>query len=255
MRLAGRKIPGWKVRGGRNQLNGTITPVSPGNEFVVFSHLLVIRQPVECNTRAKGDTKLDGSQNGSFGSALRNVQNVAGLELQVFGLTVQDFLQIELHFVLLSLGVLSNDYSMVRLRGSRKTAGQRENFQGIQLLAVIGENKSPWPGNGSQNIHDACVWNRHNVARLQLDIVLDVARLHQLIQINSDSVRSDGRLRSAQLVDGVFRWTVRWRQRRRLRGLFPRVRNIRWRRRDFGFWTGSLSLDRARFGWPSRGRF
>src|SRR5690242_10264804 len=162
MRLAGRKIPGWKVRGGRNQLNGTIHPVSPGNEFIVFSHLLVIRQPVECNTRAKGDTKLDGSQNGLFGSALGNVKNVTGLELQVFGLAVQDFLQIELHFVLLSLGILSSDDGVVRLRGSRKTASQGENLQGIQLLAVIGENKSARPGNCSQNIHDAGMWNRHD---------------------------------------------------------------------------------------------
>ena len=39
-----------------------------------------------------------GPQNGLLGSAFRNIQNVAGLKLHIFGFAIQDFLQVELHF-------------------------------------------------------------------------------------------------------------------------------------------------------------
>ena len=72
------------------------------NEFVVFRHFLVVGHTIKRDGCAEGEGKLNRSQNGLLGSALRNVQNVAGQQLQILGLTVLNFLQIEGDFVLLT---------------------------------------------------------------------------------------------------------------------------------------------------------
>jgi hypothetical protein len=56
-----------------------------------------------------------------FGGALGDVENVAGLQADVFSLKLHDFFQIDFHFVLLAIAIVADDNSVIGFGGVIET--------------------------------------------------------------------------------------------------------------------------------------
>src|SRR5690242_16591496 len=104
-------------------------PFSRGTRLLFSSAIfLAIRQPVQSHAGAKREPKFHRAEQRLLRSALRHVQNVARLKLQVLRLAIEHFFQIDWHFMLLPRVVLADDHSFVGFCSSRQAARQRKNL-------------------------------------------------------------------------------------------------------------------------------
>src|SRR5690242_12950201 len=90
--------------------------------------------------------------------------------------------------MLLSLAVFTDDDGVVGLCCFCQTASQSKNFQGGQLRTVVSQNIAAGSIDRPENVNNASVRDGDNISRLQRDVVLGVARLHQIVQIDGDGV-------------------------------------------------------------------
>ena len=90
--------------------------------------------------------------------------------------------------MLLTIGIAANNYSMVGFRGALETAGEREQFQSGELAAIIGDNKTAWPGNGPESVDDAGMGYGDDIPGFENNIARSVARLEDTRQIDGNRV-------------------------------------------------------------------
>src|SRR5215467_16286310 len=109
----------------------TFEPFSRGTRLLFSSVIfLAIRQPVQRYARADREANFDCPEHSLLRTALRHVQNVARLKLQILSLAIEHFLQIDGDFMLLSRVVLADDDGFIGLGCPREAPCQRKNLQG-----------------------------------------------------------------------------------------------------------------------------
>ena len=156
MRLARRKIPVGQARGWRENFNGSIGTISTRNDFVIVGHNSSNRA-VNDYAASDGDAQLCNPNKSLLGHTLGDVENIAGLQANVFGLKLHDFAQVDFHFVLLAVSIVADDDCSIGLRGTVEATSKRKHLEGSELPAIIGNNKAAWPGNCAERVHDAGV--------------------------------------------------------------------------------------------------
>src|SRR5437762_7607344 len=97
MRLARGKIERHEARLGTDELNRSVGTVFSRDESVIVSHSTSITLPDAKYGDSRADTKTNfrRSDERSFGPALRNVQDVASLELHVLGFLLENFAEVQ----------------------------------------------------------------------------------------------------------------------------------------------------------------
>src|SRR5207245_3015113 len=95
--------------------------------------------------------------------AVRHVQNVAGLKLNVFRLAFHHFLEINVNLVLLSLSVLPNDDRMIAFRSGVQTPGESQHFQSSHLPAVIRQDETSGPRYRSEDLDNSRVGDGNDI--------------------------------------------------------------------------------------------
>ncbi len=125
--------------------------------------------------------KATAAEHYLFGPATRNVEYVAGMHLQVFGFTIENFLEVHLRFRLFALIVLANDYGVIRLGDIGEPTRKREHLESSELRTIVGNHEATRAGHRPKNIDNARVGNGDHIAALQRDVIVEVACFQELI--------------------------------------------------------------------------
>src|SRR5882672_11919979 len=187
MGLARREIPGGQTGRRREQLHGSIGAIFAGDDFVIVRHNSS-NQAVNGNGSTDCGARFCGLDKSLLGRTLGDVQDVAGLQANVFSLKLHDLFQVDVDFVLLAVAVVANDDSVIGFGGVIEATSKGKQLQCSELSTIIGNHEAARAGDCTERVHDTGVGHCDDVARLQHDVAGSIAVFENASQIYGNSV-------------------------------------------------------------------